>query len=165
MDGVEEFAGKIFAKTGRNDHCPCGSGKKFKKCHLSEIEAAIASNAIGDYGTRKKLITASASHPVYKCLIGADWKLHGLARVIVARSQPNGRLVYGVFLVDLLCLGVKSAFCNAEMTEKEFENIFIPAQFFDTPTEEITLNLPKLLFMVPSLTQKIWALCRTRILI
>jgi len=22
-----------FAKIGRNDPCPCGSGKKFKKCH------------------------------------------------------------------------------------------------------------------------------------
>src|SRR5258708_29125228 len=22
-----------MAKTGRNDPCPCGSGKKFKKCH------------------------------------------------------------------------------------------------------------------------------------
>jgi hypothetical protein len=25
---------------GRNDPCPCGSGKKYKKCHLSEDEAA-----------------------------------------------------------------------------------------------------------------------------
>ena len=24
--------------TGRNDHCPCGSGKKYKKCHLAEDE-------------------------------------------------------------------------------------------------------------------------------
>ena len=24
---------KAFPKTGRNDPCPCGSGKKFKKCH------------------------------------------------------------------------------------------------------------------------------------
>jgi preprotein translocase subunit SecA len=23
-------------KVGRNDPCPCGSGKKFKKCHGSE---------------------------------------------------------------------------------------------------------------------------------
>ena len=23
-------------KTGRNDYCPCGSGKKFKKCHLDK---------------------------------------------------------------------------------------------------------------------------------
>ena len=26
--------------TNRNDSCPCGSGKKYKKCHLSEDEAA-----------------------------------------------------------------------------------------------------------------------------
>ncbi len=26
--------------TGRNDSCPCGSGKKYKKCHLAEDEAA-----------------------------------------------------------------------------------------------------------------------------
>ncbi|MFM9597088.1 SEC-C metal-binding domain-containing protein [Streptomyces scabiei] len=22
-------------KVGRNDECPCGSGKKYKKCHVS----------------------------------------------------------------------------------------------------------------------------------
>ena len=27
-------------KTGRNDDCPCGSGKKYKKCHLQADEAA-----------------------------------------------------------------------------------------------------------------------------
>ncbi len=26
-------AGVDFSKVGRNDPCPCGSGKKFKKCH------------------------------------------------------------------------------------------------------------------------------------
>ena len=25
---------RAFKKTGRNDPCPCGSGKKFKKCCL-----------------------------------------------------------------------------------------------------------------------------------
>ena len=24
--------------TGRNDQCPCGSGKKYKKCHMDEDE-------------------------------------------------------------------------------------------------------------------------------
>lgn len=27
-------------ETGRNDTCPCGSGKKYKKCHLREDEDA-----------------------------------------------------------------------------------------------------------------------------
>jgi len=26
--------------TGRNDRCPCGSGKKYKKCHLAEDASA-----------------------------------------------------------------------------------------------------------------------------
>jgi uncharacterized protein len=26
-------SGRAFAKAGRNDPCPCGSGRKFKKCH------------------------------------------------------------------------------------------------------------------------------------
>jgi tetratricopeptide (TPR) repeat protein len=31
-----------LADTGRNDPCPCGSGKKYKKCHLAADEAALA---------------------------------------------------------------------------------------------------------------------------
>ena len=30
---VAEKLGKKYEGIGRNDLCPCGSGKKFKKCH------------------------------------------------------------------------------------------------------------------------------------
>ena len=30
-----------LAGTGRNDPCPCGSGKKYKKCHLATDEGAV----------------------------------------------------------------------------------------------------------------------------
>ena len=33
-----------MSKTGRNDACPCGSGKKYKKCCLSVDNAARAEN-------------------------------------------------------------------------------------------------------------------------
>jgi hypothetical protein len=33
------------ARVGRNDPCPCGSGKKYKKCHLAEDEAARPAQA------------------------------------------------------------------------------------------------------------------------
>ncbi len=29
-----------MAKIGRNDPCPCGSGKKYKKCHLVQTKAS-----------------------------------------------------------------------------------------------------------------------------
>lgn len=129
-----------FKNIGRNEPCPCGSGKKFKKCHLPDIEAAAVHNTTGDYKARKKLILSAADFPVYKCLVGRDWKQHGLARVVVARIQPNDRLVYSAFLADLCCLGVKNAFCNAEMARKEFENIFLPTNFSYTKAETISLD-------------------------
>jgi preprotein translocase subunit SecA len=32
-DGTPRQAKRDSSKVGRNDPCPCGSGKKFKKCH------------------------------------------------------------------------------------------------------------------------------------
>jgi hypothetical protein len=41
-------------KIGRNDPCPCGSGRKYKKCHLDEDEAsARAASAKDSHGTRQ----------------------------------------------------------------------------------------------------------------
>ena len=36
-----------LAATGRNDACPCGSGKKYKKCHLAGDEQATIAPARG----------------------------------------------------------------------------------------------------------------------
>jgi hypothetical protein len=33
VDYVAEHARAVFSGVGRNDPCPCGSGRKFKKCH------------------------------------------------------------------------------------------------------------------------------------
>ena len=30
---TEPLSPQVLARTGRNDPCPCGSGKKFKQCH------------------------------------------------------------------------------------------------------------------------------------
>lgn len=34
-----------FANVGRNDPCPCGSGKKFKKCHMGKVETTLQTAA------------------------------------------------------------------------------------------------------------------------
>lgn len=31
-----------YKSTGRNDDCPCGSNKKYKKCHLREDEEFVS---------------------------------------------------------------------------------------------------------------------------
>jgi hypothetical protein len=40
-DGPDQAAARLAA-TGRNDACPCGSGKKYKKCHLIADEQSTA---------------------------------------------------------------------------------------------------------------------------
>ncbi len=35
---VEDYILEYFTRIGRNEQCPCGSGKKFKKCHLPWAE-------------------------------------------------------------------------------------------------------------------------------
>ncbi|MBT7064728.1 MAG: hypothetical protein HN919_00350, partial [Verrucomicrobia bacterium] len=35
MPGTPTTVQRDEGKVGRNDPCPCGSGKKFKKCHGS----------------------------------------------------------------------------------------------------------------------------------
>lgn len=37
VDGKKPLAEKKFEKVGRNDSCPCGSGKKYKKCCLNIV--------------------------------------------------------------------------------------------------------------------------------
>lgn len=38
IDFVEEIKADKSLKVGRNDPCPCGSGKKFKRCHGSSSQ-------------------------------------------------------------------------------------------------------------------------------
>lgn len=59
--------------------------------------------------------------PVGKCYINEGWKVSGFASIVVSRNHINGNFTFGVYLVDLLCLGVKDTFydsnVNAEFTE------------------------------------------------
>ncbi len=43
-EGFQEYDSEIFSiasqAPGRNDPCPCGGGRKYKRCHLVEVEQA-----------------------------------------------------------------------------------------------------------------------------
>jgi hypothetical protein len=51
--------------------------------------------------------------PIAHALVAAQiWK-DGMGYLAIARQEAEGRLVYGVYLVDAFCLGVKNAFWGA----------------------------------------------------
>jgi hypothetical protein len=73
------------------------------------------------YNTNPKtIITNARDFPVKECLISADWQERGLAQILIAREQPDGNLLFGVYLVDLLCLGLKNTFYNCNFSAHEY---------------------------------------------
>lgn len=96
--------------------CPCGSGRKYKFCcHAKGVQISQQ--------TARALVHQSADFPVAHCWVDPSWKTHGLASVFVSRQLPNGKLVIGVYLVDTLCMGVKSTFCNANLSVVEVQKM------------------------------------------
>jgi hypothetical protein len=60
-------------------------------------------------------------YPIYGCWIMAGWKEAGITPVVVAREQEPGRVMIGVYMVDLFCLGVKDVFTRTDYTLSRFE--------------------------------------------
>ena len=71
-------------------------------------------------GPRGYLMRAR-EYPILGCWVYADWKDSGIAPVVVARKQSDDRVIFGVCLVDIYCLGVKDAFTNADISLSKFQ--------------------------------------------
>jgi hypothetical protein len=68
------------------------------------------------------LLRAAANWPLHECLLTRDWRKEGtLVQILVARRSPSGQIAAGAFLVDLGCLGVKSAFASLFDSKRAYE--------------------------------------------
>src|SRR5688500_818301 len=71
---------------------------------------------------KKYIETKARSLPLYKCLVNKDWEESKMADVIVMRRHNNGHITAGIYLVDLLCLGIKDTFYFFNEPEQELED-------------------------------------------
>ncbi len=69
------------------------------------------------------LIRRSGALPVHECLINDNWRERGIANILLSRRQTDGFYVIGVYLVDVFCLGVKNTFCNAGLSEFQYDEL------------------------------------------
>ncbi len=141
-ESAPEFSG--MPKVGRNEPCPCGSGKKYKKCCLDKMEdhEPTFRETVSSLH-KQKLIEDCDRFPIDQCLINADWKQHQLARITVTRRQPNDCILFGGFLVDLGCLGIKDAFCDAELPPDYLEAGMASTLYGEEPPTSIGILYAK----------------------
>jgi hypothetical protein len=91
-------------------------------------------------GIRKRLLTTQRL-PVHECLINPQWRSSGLANILLSRWQPDGCLVAGMYLVDLLCLGLKDTFCKLDMAPLTYESKLMMPMYERTGCMECSLSL------------------------
>ena len=99
-----------LASTGRNDPCPCGSGKKYKKCHLAEDEGATV---------------APPAAPDPEALLAAGWRLFEQRRPGAAEKEFRAALALRPDFVDALA-GIGLARLQSgdnEGARKEFREV------------------------------------------
>ncbi len=74
-------------------------------------------------------VRQARNYPLDGCWTMRSWQDNGLTVVVVARRQPNGNIVFGNYLVDYYCLGVKDAYYNAEIPPAEFKRDYLTKIF------------------------------------
>jgi hypothetical protein len=73
----------------------------------------------------RALIRKAREYPILECLINDNWDTddaEGFAQMVIARQQPDGDIVFGVYLVDMYCLGLKSTYCNAGFSPARYRS-------------------------------------------
>lgn len=90
----------------------------------------------------KKFIETKARNlPVYECYVNSDWEESKMANVIVMRKHANQKITGGIYLVDLLCLGVKDTIFVYNEEELSLKERVFEGQNNDLDFEKIDYML------------------------
>ena len=84
---------------------------KARRKQLAKKKHAARWGAFSSHGVMAS-VRGARRLPIFECLINEDWREEGLAHIIVARKASENMMSFGVYLVDIYCMGVKNAFCN-----------------------------------------------------
>ncbi len=59
----------------------------------------------------------------YQAYIQAEWEKHGIASLVVIRHRADGSADFGVFMLDLYCLGVKDAMAEFGLSKNDMRTM------------------------------------------
>ncbi len=84
------------------------------------------------------VVRRARTYPLEGCWIRADWEETGLAVVVVARRQPDGNIIFGNYLVDRYCLGLKNTYYEADVPRSQFRSQVLPRLTPESSPEPIS---------------------------
>lgn len=60
-------------------------------------------------------------YPILGCWVMKGWENSGITPVVVAREQSANKVTYGVYLIDLYCLGLKDVVTHTDVSRAAFQ--------------------------------------------
>lgn len=58
---------------------------------------------------------------IYECWVNSDWNESKMVQVVISRKQNNGNISMCIYLVDLMCLGIKDTYYLYNLTESKYK--------------------------------------------
>lgn len=111
-----------MSKIGRNDPCPCNSGKKYKRCHGRPDYQELTTRVAKDARKRAAVLKIQRERQQGKGRPIISTAFGDLRIVIVGRQRFQGRwYTFTDFLHDYIKITMDSAWGNAEMAKQPEE--------------------------------------------
>ena len=89
----------------------------------------------------RRLLRMARQMPVEGAWVQQGWQEQGVARVLLARTQPNENILFGEYIVDYLCTGIKDSSYASNVNRETFFNEVIPRLYSGTPPLDIEGSL------------------------
>ena len=89
----------------------------------------------------RRLLRMARQMPVEGAWVQQGWQEQGVARVLIARTQPNDNMMFGEYIVDYFCAGIKDASYASNVNRETFSNEVIPRLYSGTPPLDIEASL------------------------
>lgn len=94
--------------------------QKPRKPKVDLMTGAPRPNPISFHASMQYLEQAR-DFPILGCWVMEGWQEQGITPVIVARLQADNRIMYGAFMVDIYCLGVKNVLWETNVSRNRLE--------------------------------------------
>ncbi len=73
------------------------------------------------FSAKKYIKNKARSLPFHEAIINSDWETCGMASILLSKIQPSNKFLLGVYLVDIMCLGLKDSFYEVNLTKYDYD--------------------------------------------
>ena len=70
-------------------------------------------------------VRKARNYQITECYISEEWQESGIGNISILREKPNGNFVWGNYLIDIFCLGLKDTFYNPDISSLEIKEKII----------------------------------------